>query len=115
MIPDKKIMIINELLELMKNSRLNKNQKLKIMNLVKEEKTATRVQKERFMLLYGLNKNNRKNMKIVQIAKLYRCTPSAIRGSVFAMRCKLLKYDEEFSIIENIVNKCKMEMINYGK
>lgn len=115
MMDDKKSFIMNELLELMKNSRLNNSQKIQIINLVEQEKTATKKQKERFMLFYGLNKNGEKDMNFTQISKIYNCNIAAIRSSVFAMKCKLLKYEEKFSIIEDIVNECKKEMLMYAK
>lgn len=108
MIPNKKSSILNDLLKLMRDSRLNDFQKLEIVNLIEQETTATEIQKDRFKLFYGLNKDGKKDMKFTQIARMYGCTAPAIRSSVFAMKCKLLKYEKEFSIIENIVNECKM-------
>lgn len=102
-----KSLILDELSKLMKKSRLSNSQKKEIINLVKQEKKATEIQKERFMLFYGLNESGKKCMNLPQIAEKYGCTPPAIRCSVLSMRCKLLKYEEEFSIIENIVNECK--------
>ncbi len=108
MIPDKKSSILNDLLKLMRDSRLNDSQKLEVVNLIEQEKTATEIQKDRFKLFYGLNKDGEKAMKFTPIAQIYGCTAATIRSSVFAMRDKLLKYEKEISIIENIVNECKM-------
>lgn len=105
MITDNKIFIMKELLELMKNSKLSDSQKLKIMNLVDQEETATKKQKERFKLFYGLNVNGEKYMNLSQISKISGCTCPAIKSSILAMKRKLLKYEKEFSIIENIVNE----------
>lgn len=113
---DEKSLIVDELLELMKNSRLNQNQKIQIMNLIDEEDRATDNEKERFALYYGLNVNGRQNMKLIQIASLYGRSISSIRNSISSMRRKLINYTDEmkFSIIENIVKECRMEIDKVG-
>ena len=107
--------IMDELLELMKNSRLNNNQKLKMIDIIKNEKTATQKQKERFMLFYGLNLSGEKDMTLTQLSKMCGCNYGAIKGSIIGMKKKLLRNEEIIQKIEEIVNECKMEVINYAK
>lgn len=112
MILDEKYLIVNKLIELMKISKLDTKQKIKIMNLVNKNEKATENQKERFCLFYGLNVNGRKNMKLIQIANLYGCSYHAIKDSIIGMKRNLVKYSEEkdLLIIKKIVNECEKEM-----
>ncbi|HJJ16149.1 MAG TPA: hypothetical protein OIM60_07100 [Clostridiaceae bacterium] len=104
-----KILIVNELLELAKQSKLNKSQKNKILKII-ENLDATEIQKERFIIYYGFNDNNIKFGNLTKIAKLYGCTMSTVRASVISVRIKLIRLNEECEIIKEIVNECKKDM-----
>lgn len=110
-----KSLLIDRLLELMRASRLNKNQKIKIMNLIDKQEGATENQKERFCLYYGLNTNDRKNMSITNIANLYDCTYSAIKFSISAMERKMVNRisEQDIVIIKTIIDECKKMMNNW--
>ena len=114
---DEKSLLVDELLELMKKSKLTKSQKISIMQIVDEQEKATENQRERFCLYYGLNVNDRKNMGFKQIAELYGCSYNAIRNSISSMRRKIINYssDQEFLIIKKIVDDCKEGMENIAK
>ncbi len=109
---EKESLLMDKLQELMENSRLNKSQKIEIMNLVDRQERATKNQKERFCLYYGLNANNIENMTITKIANLYGCTYSAIKFSISSMRRKIVNYSNErdISIIKRIVDECEKDM-----
>lgn len=117
MVKDESILIREELLELLSKGKFNNSQKAKIMDLIDKDATATENEKERCMLYYGLNKNNRKPLNYKQIAQIYGCSDSAIRNSVYSMKRKLLKYTDtkENLIVKKIINECRMEMNNSGK
>lgn len=117
MVEDETILVREELLELLTKEKLNNSQKTKIMDLIDKDDTATENEKERFMLYYGLNINGRKPLRFKQIAKLYGCSDSAIRNSVYSMKRKLLKYTDtkDNLIVKNIINECRMEMNNSGE
>ena len=99
-----KRLIINTLIALAKYSKLNIKQQEKVLNAVKNLKTATETQKERFIKYYGFDGTGCK--KLVDVAKMYEKTASTIRGSVIAIEFKLARSDEAFDVIESIVNEC---------
>ena len=96
--------IINILIALAKESKLNAEQKEKIFNVVKNLKNATEIQRERFLKYYGLDGTECK--KLVDMAKMCGVTSSTIRGSVIAMELNIAKSDEAFEVVEKIVNEC---------
>lgn len=104
---DEKSLTIDTLLELAKKSKLNNNQKNKIVQIVENMDNVTETQRERFIMYYGLNTNGLdfKNMK--KIAKIYKCTISAIRISIVSVRNKLVRLNEGFEVIEQVLNECK--------
>lgn len=102
--------IVDELIELMKKSLLNRDQKQKILNIVNEMNIATENQKNRFILFYGLDENRSDYRTLGKIAKKDNCTTSAVRLSIITVRNKLSRLKEEFEIIEQIVNECQNNM-----
>lgn len=107
MIEEDKSILIDNLLELMQKVKLNNNYKEKIRKIIDNEKTVTKIEKERFEMYYGLNID--KKMNITQIAKQYKCSYSAVRCSILNIRRKLITHlgEEERSIIKNIINTYK--------
>lgn len=103
MIEENKSILIDKLLELMKESEFSYNHKEKIRTIIDNEKTATKIEKERFKMYYGLNMD--KKVNITQIAKQYGCSYSAVRFSITNIRRKLITHlgDQERSIIKNII------------
>lgn len=102
-----KSIIIDKFIELAKKSKLNCEQKKRIVHIIENLNETTETQKERFILYYGLNEfgPDAKNLNI--IAKIYGCTASAVRGSVISVKNKLSKLNEEFKVIEQVVTECE--------
>lgn len=107
MIEEDKSILIDELLELMKKSKFSNIHKEKIREIIDNEKTSTKIEKERFKMYYGLNTD--KKINITQIAKKYGCTYSAVRCSIINIRRKLITHlgKQERSTIKNIINTYK--------
>lgn len=101
-----KSLVVNELLDLAKKSKLNSDQKRKILNIVENLDNATETQKERFIIYYGFNDNGLNLRNLTKIEKAYDCTPSAVRLSVITLKNKLSRLNEEFEIIEQVVTEC---------
>lgn len=95
--------VVNTLIALTKKSKLNAEQNAKFLNVVRNLKNATEIQKERFIIYYGLDGTGCK--KLVDVAKMYGKTPSTIRGSAIAIELKLARSDEAFEVIESVVNE----------
>lgn len=98
---------VTSLLNFAKNSKLNINQKKKILNLIQNLEDATDKQKNRFISYYGLDNNSSNLKNFTQIAQESCCTPSAVRCSVVSIRLKLKRLGNEFKVIENIVHECE--------
>ena len=102
--------ITKELLELLKSSKLNNKQKMKMLECVENEETATKKQKERFCLFYGLNRNGKKDMNYTQIAKIYNCSSTAVKYSIISMRIRLRRNNKNIKIIEEILEEYKSNL-----
>lgn len=103
---DEKSSIVDTLIELAKNSKLNDNQKNKIVEILDNMDILTETQRERFIMYYGLNTNGLDFRNMAKIAKIYKCSVSAVRLSLVTVRNKIVRLDEEFRIIEEVVNEC---------
>lgn len=99
--------IMKEFLELLKSSELNDEQKMKMLECVETEKAATRTQKDRFCLYYGLNRDGKKDMNYAQIARIYNCTLPAVKYSIISMKKRLRKNNKNIKIIEEILEEYK--------
>lgn len=98
--------IVEELLRLAKESKLEKDEKKEIVSLVDSIENATEGQKERFILYYELSEIGPKPSSFVKIANMYGCTGSAIMFSVIKLKNKLKRVNEEqIHRIEEIVKK----------
>lgn len=102
-----KSIIIDKFIELAKKSKLNSEQKKRIVQLIENLNETTETQKERFILYYGLNEYGPDAKNLNKIAKIYGCTASAVRGSVISVKNKLSKLNEEFKVIEQVVTECE--------
>lgn len=102
-----KIIIVNNLLALAKQSKLNYKQKSKILKIIKNLSIATEKQKERFIIYYGLDDNGVRISNLTAIAKLDGCTMSAVRSSVISIKNKLTRLDKEFEIFKEIIGECE--------
>lgn len=105
---NEKVEITNELIMFMKNSKLDSEQKQKVLNIVKKFKNDKH--KNRFIKYYGLDGNMDYFMLLSKIAYEEKCTTSAIRNSVYVITGKLARQKENYIIIKEIVNECKEKM-----
>ena len=103
---DEKSEIVKTLVELAENSKLNNEQKDRIVEILDNMDILTETQRERFIMYYGLNTNGLDFRTLEKIAKIYKCSTSAVRLSVVTVKQKLVRLDEEFKIIEDIVKEC---------
>ena len=101
-----KSMIVDTLIELAKESKLNTDQRKRILDIVENLEKATETQKERFILYYGLSENKKERKKLIEIAKIYGTTTSDIIHSIISVRNKLSRLHEGFEVIEQVVNEC---------
>lgn len=106
MISDDRSKTVNTLIELAKTSKLNDEQKNKIVEILDNMDILTETQRERFIMYYGLNTNGLDFRKLIKIAKIYNCSTSAVRLSVVTVKQKLVRLGEEFKIIEDVVKEC---------
>lgn len=101
---EKRIMI-DEILSFAKKSKLNDEQKNRLLDFINSLNNITETQKERFIMYYGIGKYNPK--KLTEIANIYGTTINAIRCSVVSVRNKLIRVKENINIIEEIYNNSK--------
>lgn len=98
--------MVYELLELLKDNKLNNSQKRKIYEIVKGFKGRTEKQKERFFRFYNLIEGENKNYRLCDLALLYNCTPSCIRTAIGRIRYNLIYADEEsIAIMKDILEE----------
>lgn len=103
----KKRTMIDEVLALAKELKLNNEQKESLLNLISNLDCITQKQKARFITYYGLNSSDN-GKDYVTIAQSENCTVSSIRESVFSVRNKLLRLKDELNVIEEIYNNNKL-------
>ena len=103
---DEKSEIVSKLINLAETSKLNNEQKDKIVKLLDNTDILTETQRERFIMYYGLNTNGLDFRTLEKISKIYKCSTTAIRLSIVTVKQKLVRLDEEFKIIEEVVNEC---------
>lgn len=98
--------IRDKLITILNKKNLNNTQKQQIYDFVMNMESATDIQKNRFILYYGLDKNNNEVHTISQIAKLHNCTPSNIRQSINHLKSGIVRLsNEKIEILRQIVNK----------
>lgn len=98
------IITVEKLIYLMSNDKLNGTQKEKLLKAIKSMQIATEIQKERFILFYGLSKK-RKNY--FEIAQKYDCSYTAVRSSILETKNKLSRVENVMDIIKEIVSECE--------
>lgn len=111
MIDDKKSKTVDTLIKLAKTSKLNNEQKNRIVEILDNMDILTETQRERFIMYYGLNTNGLNFRKLIKIAKIYDCSTTAVRLSIVTVKQKLVRLDEEFKIIEDVVKECTEKTI----
>ena len=109
MISDEKSKIVNTLIKLAKSSKLDSEQKKKIVEILDNMDIITETQRERFIMYYGLGEYSKERKNLVKIAEIYGVTANAIRYSVTNVKNKLTRLENEFEVLEQIVCECKIE------
>lgn len=100
--------IRDKLITCLEKQTLNNNQRKKIFQIVMSMEDTTLIQKERFIIYYGLDKSKEEIHNATKIAKLQNCTKSTIIQSINKIKSKIPRLsDEKIEIIRNIVNKSK--------
>lgn len=103
---EKKQEIVVRLIELMKKTDITNVEKESIYNIVMNMTSRTINQKIRFIMLYGIKPTEFKKYTLTEIAKLQKCSTSAIRYSTIAVRNTFWRVpDDEFEIIKAICEK----------
>lgn len=103
---EEKQKVVVGLIELIKKTDITNAEKESIYNIVMNMTTRTINQKIRFIMLYGLEPTEFKKYTLTEIAKLQKCSISAIRFSTIAVRNTFWRVpDYEFEIIKAICEK----------
>ncbi len=103
---DKNSDMVYELLELLKDNKLDDIQKNKVYELVKSLSNRTDNQKERFFRFYNLLEGENHNYRLCDMERYYNCSSGSIRFSVNRIRNGLINTNKEnMAIIENILKE----------
>lgn len=99
-----KVGIVDKLLIILKENKLTEGQKKKLLTIVENIPTATDLQKERFILTFGLD-TTKKKYTLKEICEICNCRQSSIRNSIIGLRCKLIRKTsiKDIEIFKNIV------------
>lgn len=100
--------IVDKLIKLMEKSLLNVNQKKVIRKIVNNLENTTEIQKDRFILFYGLDEERCETRKLREIAAKYNCTTTAIRQSVITVKNKLSRLEKNVKLIAKVIQECKI-------
>lgn len=82
--------LVNEVLELAKQDKLNNQQKKQLHDIVMDI-SGTDTQKQRFLLFYNLEEQQDKKYRWCDLQKRYNCTYNAIKSSVNRIAFKLMR------------------------
>ena len=100
---ERKREIMDNLLLFAQKESLNEKQKKAFLKIVKELPKGTNLQKERFIMYFGLDKTKGKRKKICEI---YNCTASAVRESVMSIRNLLMRMpNEKIEMLQKIMEE----------
>ena len=101
---ERKREIMDNLLLFAQKESLNEKQKKAFLKIVKELPKGTNLQKERFIMYFGLDKT--KGKKICEMSKIYNCTASAVRESVMSIRNLLMRMpNEKIEMLQKIMEE----------
>lgn len=94
----------DKLILFLEKKTLNDIQKQNLFNIIMNMENTTIMQKERFILYYGLDQKEEKVHSISKIAKLQSCSESNIRQTINKVKSKIPRLtDEEIDIIREII------------
>lgn len=104
--------IRNKLMYLLEKDILTDYKKQKILEIVINMKDATDMQKERFVLYYGLDKKQKRIHNASKIAELQNCTSSNIRQSINNIKLKIVRLpDEQIETIRKIIKQTNLKSL----
>ena len=87
---------------------LNDTQRQQLFDIVINMKETTLLQKERFILYYGLDKDKAKIHSCSKIATIQNCTSSNIRQAINKIKSRFIRLsDEEIDQIREIIKNEK--------
>jgi len=87
---------------------LNDTQRQQLFDIVINMKETTLLQKERFILYYGLDKDKAKIHSCSKIATIQNCTPSNIRQAINKIKSRFIRLsDEKIDQIREIIKNEK--------
>lgn len=87
--------IRDKLITFLEKQTLDDIQRKKLFEIIMNMEDATLIQKERFILYYGLDKNKKKIHNATKIAKLQKCTASSIRQSINRIKSQIPQLSDE--------------------
>lgn len=96
----------DKLISFLEEKILNDIQKQQLFDIVMNMKETTLLQKERFILYYGLDREKIKIHSCSQIAKIQNCTSSNIRQTINKIKSRFIRLsDEEIDKIREIIKE----------
>ena len=101
---DEKRLIVNTVLELVKNNHLSLEEKERIFNIVIFSKSSD-LQKERFIKFYNLDVTHEQRYNYTTLAEFYGCTSYAIKQSLVCVIRRFIKDDHIMRILESMIKK----------
>lgn len=105
---DYKIEIVHKLIEILKEKELNNVQKKTLYDIVMNLEKKTDSQKNRFIMYYNLDPNQKEKYNLTSLGKRFSCTSSAIKYSVLSIRHELVKLDDSIiSKLKELIQQLK--------
>ena len=90
---DEKQEIMDKLEYLALKNQLSQTQKQHFLEKITNWKIGTDLQRERYILHYGLDISKEKKYTYAELSRLNNCTAANIKGSVLGMRRAILRLD----------------------
>lgn len=107
---DSKIEIVHELLDLIKESKLDNIQKQTLYNIVMSLEDKTEKQKTRFIMYYKLDISQNEEYNLSSLGRYFKCTASAIKFSIIAVRGALIRLnDSRSSDLKDLLEQLKKQ------
>lgn len=92
---DENCKVIYKLIDYFKANKLNNSQKQIICDIIMSLKNKTENQKIRFIMYYNLEPSQLQKYSLSSIGRYFKCSASAIRFSVVAIKNALVNLDDE--------------------
>lgn len=92
---DKNSEIVYRLIDFLKANKLNDMQKKTVYNIIMSLENKTEKQKIRFVMYYNLDTSQTKKNSLSSIGEYFKCSASAIRFSIVAVRGALIRLNDD--------------------